>query len=222
MEPSETGDIGMFAFMGLCINEARKTSVEKADWIVLIVGAFLGPIALLIPSLETRVTHLLLVAPISALCSVAIVRIFLSPLLVYRKRETAARTTESELRAAIASHTETIRERDEQIRVLTQKPKRSLAEQHAHDIVQDALKVTKQDGINALRYLKYQGKFTVGTYASQPPSGMTLDRTLWVYNHCHSVGIVNRSSNLGHSEHTYTLSSDPAMVKALDDLLFEK
>jgi hypothetical protein len=127
---------------------------------------------------------------------------------------------ETELSTDSAALKETIQRRDDTIRAITQKPKRTAAEQHAFDTVKEALRVTKEDGLAALRHLKYQGKLTFGTYAPQLPLGLTLDRTLWVYNQCQSVGVVNRTSNLGYSEYTYSLSSDPAMTKALDDLLF--
>jgi hypothetical protein len=135
------------------------------------------------------------------------------PKLLYQERDGVALTEVNTLKAAIA-------ERERTISKLT--PKRSAAEQHAHDIVAEALKVVKQDGITALRHLKYQGKFTDGTYRSQSPTGLTPDRTLWVYQHCSSVGIVSVSINPGNTERAFTLSSDPAMLKALDELLFSE
>ena len=68
-----------------------------------------------------------------------------------------------------------IAERDKHIHSLSSAPpppQRTAAEKHAYDTVRDALKVVKQDGIIALRHLKYQGKFTDGTYRSPSPNGM--------------------------------------------------
>lgn len=102
MARSQTDEIRPLSFVGLCLDEALRTSTEKADWIVLIVGALLGPFGLLVPRWETTVTHLLLVAPLSALTSVLIFRLFCSPLLVYRKRDSEARNTEAALSKTIA------------------------------------------------------------------------------------------------------------------------
>jgi hypothetical protein len=79
---------------------------------------------------------------------------------------------------------------------------------------------TLPTGLTALRHLKYHEKLTFGPYNPELPPGLTRDQTLWVYNHCLSVGVVNGSANLGYSEFIYSLSPDPAIGKAMDELLF--
>jgi hypothetical protein len=69
------------------------------------------------------VTHLLLVAPISALSSVVIFRVFLSPLLVYRKRDGEAHTNEEGLDKIITERDGAIRERDNAIHAMEEKTK---------------------------------------------------------------------------------------------------
>jgi hypothetical protein len=126
---------------------------------------------------------------------------------------------EAALIEGISDHKQTIKERDETIRSLSE-PKRTPAEQHAYDTLTKALEVTKETGLTALRHLKYHEKLAFGTYNPELPPGLTREQTLWVYNHCLSVGVVNRSANLGYTEYTYSLSPNPAMTKALDELLF--
>lgn len=111
------------------------------------------------------------------------------------------------------------RRKDHEIRALAQ-PRRTAAEQHAYEVVKAVLEMTKETGLIALRHLRYQGKLTFGTYDPQLPPGLNRDRTLWVYNHCVSVGVVNRTNNLGNSEATYSVSQNPDIAKALDELLF--
>lgn len=110
----------------------------------------------------------------------------------------------------------------EQVILGLQPAKRTKAEQHAFDTVEAALKVVKDDGITALRHLKYQGKVIDGMYRTGFPDGMKPEKVIWVYQHCQSIGIVNRSANISNNEITYTISSDLAMQKALDELLFAK
>jgi hypothetical protein len=99
-------------------------------------------------------------------------------------------------------------------------PKRTPAERHAFESVKAALDLTKDTGLAALRHLKNHGTLVFGTYDPELPPGLKRDQALWVYNHCLSVGIVTRKANLGHSEFVYSLSPNPAILKALDDLLF--
>jgi hypothetical protein len=222
---SQNSNVKARSFVRLCFSEACKTSPEKADWIVLMIGAALGPVALMFPRWEITLTHVLLIAPISALASVFIFRLFLSPLLVYRNRDTEARAAESELRAVITKHEETIKQRDETLQALNAKPKRSAAEQHDYELVKSALGVVKEKGKIALRFLRNNGTLKFGISMGSPsggplpPAGISLAEMLWAYRHCADAGVVSMSRNLGATEETFTIV--PHMIKAVEQALFE-
>ncbi len=135
------------------------------------------------------------------------------PRLLHEEQGASFATKETELHSVIKQRDQTILD--------LQPPKRTPAEQHAYDTLKSALDTTKRDGLTALRHLKNHGTLTFGTYDPQLPVGMTRDQIFWVYNHCLSLGIVTRTANLGHSEFTYSISPNPAMVKALDEALYE-
>jgi len=78
-------------------------------------------------------------------------------------------TRETALLSYISSRDQTIKERDEEIRISKEKPKRTAAEQHAHDAVERALKVVGKKGITALRLLRTHGTITFNFNASSVP-----------------------------------------------------
>ena len=220
--PPQEEPIKILAFARLCLNEALRTSADKADWMVLIFGAIVGPIALLVPQWETSVTLLLFIAPISALASVIIFRVFLSPLLVYRKLEAVSRDTESHLREAITTHEQTINERDQEIHALLDKSKRTPAEQHDYDTAKECLRILGQTGIDALRFLRKRGTLSFnssGGCTAELPAELKLQNALWAYRHCASEGVVVCNSNLGATASTYSIS--PKMETILEELLFQ-
>jgi hypothetical protein len=186
-----------------------------------------GIVVLIVPILAARLLHhtLLvdweLVYTTLGLYAVAAVIYFAAhACLVPRKLDIDRNAREATLGKIISDYEQKVKERDEAVRVLSEKPKRTSAEQHAYDTLRAALDLTKEVGLIALRHLSYHGKLAFGTYNPELPPGLTRDQTLWVYNHCLSVGIVTRSANLGHSEFSYSFSANPAMEKALNELLF--
>jgi hypothetical protein len=212
MEQPQAAEIQFLSFARLCLKEAFRTSTDKADWIVLIVGAALGPVAFFVPRWERQVTHLLLVAPISALSSVIIFRIFLSPLLVYRKRETDARNAENTLRTTLA-------EREKAILKLTTKPQRTPAEQHHYDTAKKTIDQLGPSCVIALRHLKTHGRLAFGFYSLELPVGIQRDDLLRLYNACLGAGLVTARDNPSHGERTFEIA--PTMNAVLDELLYE-
>src|ERR1039458_1666496 len=61
------------------------------------------------------------------------------------------------LNIAVAEREQTIREREDSIHVLTEKPKRSSAEQHDYDKAMKALELLKDKGLIAMRHIRSQG-----------------------------------------------------------------
>jgi hypothetical protein len=121
-----------------------------------------------------------------------------------------------EAQGAIAQRDQAIRERDETIHTLTA-PKRTAAEQHDYQTAQEALQLLGKSGVDALRYLRSQTRFEVGTYSSPPAPGMSIGDTLRVYNHCVSVGLVIRTGG-GYEKSVYMIS--PKFEKIFEELLF--
>jgi hypothetical protein len=109
---------------------------------------------------------------------------------------------------------------------LSKKPARTRTEQADYDIIQEALKIVgQQKGREALRFLRNKGTVGLGlrfgnvTNGPQPPSGLSLGDLRYVYGHCESVGIVNKTSDIGGGAETFTMP--PHMCKALEQVLFE-
>jgi hypothetical protein len=84
-------------FLSLCVKEAWKTSWEKSDTATVIAGIVIGIIVHYRPQWEHAMTSMLWQIPIAALASVVLVRVLLSPWLVYRKRDMQATLAEKEL-----------------------------------------------------------------------------------------------------------------------------
>ncbi len=85
LEKRAASQISIIKFAVLCIKKAWHTSWDEADWLTGLVGAALGAVAYFNPSWEAAVTHSLLIFPLAALASITVVRLVMSPLLVYRK-----------------------------------------------------------------------------------------------------------------------------------------
>jgi hypothetical protein len=208
----EQKDITFLSFAWFCLIQAVTGSWERADSFSILVGLVLGAIAYFIPAVEAKVTRLLLIVPLTSLASVTLFRLSLSPFLVYRKRDTDARDTEAILRKTLA-------QREEEIRTLTEKPKRSAAEQHNYDKLKKALETLREDGLVALRYITNVRSITFGgPYSPTLPSGLTHDKALWVYRHCASEGLLNCTPNLGKTQVVFTVPDK--MDKIFDEVLF--
>jgi hypothetical protein len=112
-----------------------------------------------------------------------------------------------------------IKERDETIRALSEKPKRTVAEQHHYDIAKKALQKLNPDTIVALRHLKTQGKITFGTYPPFLPPGISVNRLVDIYLECSREGLVARQDDSQKGERTFEIA--PTMNVVLDELLYE-
>jgi hypothetical protein len=103
---------------------------------------------------------------------------------------------------------------------LTRKSKRSAAEQADYDTVKNALLLLKETGMTALRHIRRHGSLTFGSYNPTLPPGLDANKTLWVFQHCASEGILRCDSNLGNTERTYSVT--PTMTRALDEALYDE
>ena len=116
-----------------------------------------------------------------------------------------------------------IGESKETIRQLTSTPKRTPAEQHDYEIARKAIQLLGEKGLVALRHLRRIGTMTISGVGvaggSALPPGLNLNDTLWVYNHCHSEGLLVCNANLGLGERTFSISSK--MEKVIDEVLYE-
>jgi len=115
--------------------------------------------------------------------------------------------------------TATIAERDATIHKLSEKPKRSAAQQHDYEVVQNALKLLGEKGVEALRHIRTHDALTFGTYPPVLPVGLSNADTLWVYNHAASEGILTVGGKVAIGERTFSVS--PKMELILDELLYE-
>jgi hypothetical protein len=109
---------------------------------------------------------------------------------------------------------------------LIRKPVRTRTEQADYDTIQEALKVVgQQKGREALRFLRNKGTVGIGlrfgnpASGPTPPTGLTLGDLRYVYGHCESTGIVNKTTDIGGGAETFTMP--PHMCKALEQVLFE-
>jgi hypothetical protein len=127
---------------------------------------------------------------------------------------------EAKMAALVAGHEETIKQKDDVIRALSEKPPRSAAEQHDYDAAKKALQPLKEKGVIAVRHIRSHGSLTFGIYNPVLPPGLNLDDTLWVYRHCASEGVLTCKSNTLNTEQTFAVV--PKMEKVLDELLFEE
>lgn len=87
--------VTLFRFVRLCLKEAMRASWDTADYITTLIGAGLGAIAYFVPEWEEVLSHSLLIIPLAAFITVAIVRLSMSPYLVYRKLDREAKQSEA-------------------------------------------------------------------------------------------------------------------------------
>lgn len=112
MVPRRKESIRFRSYVWLCLKETIRTTWDKADTGATIFG-FIAPIVVhFFPAWESRVSSIVWEIPIACFASVTIVRLFLSPFLVYRRRDDEARAlkralrkreTEEELQAALGN-----------------------------------------------------------------------------------------------------------------------
>jgi len=126
---------------------------------------------------------------------------------------------ETALLGDISDLNQMVKEREDTIRALSERPKRTAAVQHDYDTAKKALQLVGEKGRVAMRHIRSHGSLTFGTYSPVLPPGLNLNDTLWVYRHCASEGLLTCKSNLGNSEQTFAVA--PKMEKVLDELLFE-
>ncbi len=137
----------------------------------------------------------------------ALVLYVLAYLLFIPKRlDTEREAREQVLATTVAAREQTIQERDDAIRTIREKPKRSAAEQHDYDKLKKALGMFKETGLIALRFIRSVGSLTFGSAHSPTlPPGLTPDKALWVYRHCASEGLLNCTPNLGKTQELFTV-----------------
>jgi hypothetical protein len=133
-------------------------------------------------------------------------------------RERAFR--EEAFRHAIAAKDRIISDRDETIRTLREKPKRTSAEQHDYDRAKAALQRFGKKAVIALRHLRTHGALIFGSFNPILPAGLTRDETVWAYNACAGEGLVTRADNTPkYGEATFAIS--PRMGNVLEELLYD-
>jgi hypothetical protein len=114
-----------------------------------------------------------------------------------------------------------INERNQAIATLSAKPQRTRAEQHDYDKLKKVLETLKEPAITALRHIRSVGTMTFGgPYSPTLPSGLTLEKALWVYRHCATEGLLTYSSSLGMTQEVFSVL--PKMDKIFDEVLFEE
>jgi hypothetical protein len=130
-------------------------------------------------------------------------------------------TRERALSAVVSEREQVIKEQEGNIRTLKEKPKRTPAEQHDYETVEQCLRILGQTGIDALRFLRKHGTLSFnslgGCTADLPAE---LKNALWAYRHCASQGVVVGNNNLGKTVATYSIS--PKMETVLEELLFQE
>lgn len=138
---------------------------------------------------------------------------------VWRKDRLEAGAQLDALKTTIADQRRELADRDEKIKALMERPKRSAAEQHDYDKLKKALGMFKETGQVALQYIRSVGNIAFdSTWSPTLPSGLTVDKALWVYQHCATEGLLNCTSNLGNT--TRTFSIPPKLEKIYDEVLF--
>lgn len=113
-----------------------------------------------------------------------------------------------------------ISQKDDAIRSLNDRPKRTAAEQHHYEKAKAALDKLGTDAVKALRHLQTQGKLTFGFYNPQAiPEAMTGEQLHNVYRACAVEGLVSQQEHTGSGERTFEIA--PTMVNALNELLYK-
>lgn len=203
-------------FYLLWIKVALTTPLSLAAAIAFVLAILIPLVHKLFPSMkESQLTPLAWEIPLAIFCLIAAVRIVIAPYLIYRDRHFSAKRIEVELGKEVE-------DRDTRIHALTEKPKRSAAEQNRYDTVIKALALVKDKGKTALAFLRRNGSLTFSSPGNGinpvPPSGLTEHDLLWTYRHCASEGIVSLTRNRSANEETFSITVD--MTKAVDDAIF--
>jgi hypothetical protein len=133
--------------------------------------------------------------------------------LLFAEFQATSRTMEDSLRSIIA-------ERDAALRNLTDKPKRTPAEQHDYETAKKVLQLVGGNGLTAMRHIRRHGTLIFGTYPPVLPQGLALQETLRVYDQCASEGLLTCNANTRNNERTFSIA--PTMGKILDELLYEE
>lgn len=216
MEPCENWR----QFYWLWIKVALTASFSWADGIGFAVGILIPLLHKLLPSMkESTLTPLAWEIPLAIFCAVGAVRIIIAPYLIYRDRHLLAKRQELSLSQDIASQSNALKERDEKIRAISEKPQRTPAEQHDYETVLKALTVVRKKGIDALRHLRRQGQITFDhSSCTAPLAGYTNADLLYVYRHCAVEGVLHKNTTFGNSEETFTIPAN--MEKPLAEALF--
>jgi hypothetical protein len=222
---NQDGAITLRSFICACFIQATRGSWERADLYSVVVGLVLGTVAYFIPATEGTLTHFLLIVPLVSLASVTLFRFFLSPFLVYRNRDAIARKAENELRTVIASHEETIQQRDQTIQVLNAKPKRSAPDQYNYDRAKaflDKQGARRAKFVAALQQLYTHGDLTYSvmgiTMNTTWPKGMDRNEAIPIYDACVTEGLAMQEIPGVHPARKISIA--PAMTNVLSELLY--
>jgi hypothetical protein len=139
-----------------------------------------------------------------------------------------AEALDAGLRVTIEDRNQTVAERDREIQekartiqALSAKPKRTAAEEHHYLTAQTALQKLGEDCITVLRHLRTHDTLTFGEFDAQTPTGMTVEKTRVILDHCvteHLATVRAHSSRSGYVDHTYEIA--PGMKTVLDELLY--
>jgi hypothetical protein len=90
-------------FYRRCIRHAAQRAWHTADTLSTLFGLF-APLALWYsPGWEAQMSEILWLAPLCALATVFLTRVFLAPYELYQERDTEAKKTEAQLRQQIAA-----------------------------------------------------------------------------------------------------------------------
>ena len=118
-----------------------------------------------------------------------------------------------------------IDEQDQEIRRLTEAPKRSAAEQHHYDTAKKCIDRFGEKAILSLRHLRTCETFTVvspgmsnSSASTFLPSGVTLAEMDWALGACAGYGVVTYAGRFKSTDRTYEIPE--SMKKALDELLY--
>jgi hypothetical protein len=203
-------------FYALWLKVALTASLSWADAVAFVLGILIPLGHKFFPATqESKLAPLAWEIPLAVFCLFGAVRIIIAPYLIYRDRHVLAKQKELEF-------SQTLQDRDGQIRAITEKPKRSALEQDDYDLTKKALQLVGKEGRDAIRHLRRQASLTFnfgGCTGSLPP-GVKLDKTLSAYRHCAAEGLLSLKNNLGNTEQAFEIS--PSMAKAIDQVLSEE
>jgi hypothetical protein len=206
------------------IRDATAWARDNIIWgVVVLVGP---PFAIYIRDPHANIDWLLIRTTLLLYGFAFVVYVLGHVIRTPKKLDVERDVRESTLCGDLANRDQALKERDASILTLSEKSKRSKAEQADCETIQRALAVVKDKGKLALRFLRNKGSIGFGlrfgspVNGPTPPQGLTLNDLIWVYHHCESEGIVTMNRDLGGNSETFTIS--PHMHKALGEVLFEE